>query len=195
VLAAARDSFANEGPDVPLDVIAARAGVGPGTVHRHFPTKESLIAAVVTDRLAGLAARAGSLAGAVDPTASFVAFIRELTAEARQNVVLNGALGGAGIGVEGAEAATVLSSSLGQLLERAQGDGGVREDLTVPDLHAILSGVIAMERNLSADHQGIGLEIVIDGLTKRLPRTLRAGYLAHLRFSGEFWHTGRAVRT
>lgn len=152
---------------MPLDVIAARAGVGPGTVHRHFPTKESLIAAVVTDRLAGLAARAGSLADAVEPTASFVAFIRELTAEARQNVVLNSALGGAGIGVEGAEAATALSSSLGQLLERAQRDGGVREDLTVPDLHAILSGVIAMERNLSAGHQGIGLEIVIDGLTKR----------------------------
>jgi hypothetical protein len=35
------------------------------------------------------------------------------------------------------------------------------------DLHAILSGVIAMERNLSAQHQGIGLDIVIDGLTSR----------------------------
>jgi AcrR family transcriptional regulator len=56
VLAAARTSFAEEGPDVPLDVIAERAGVGAGTVHRHFPTKEALIAAVVTDRLAGLAA-------------------------------------------------------------------------------------------------------------------------------------------
>ena len=167
MLAAARESFANEGPDVPLDVIAERAGVGPGTVHRHFPTKESLIAAVVTDRLAGLGARADALGDAADPAAAFVAFIRELTAEARQNVTLTGALGGVGIGVEGAAAAGALSSALGRLLERAQREGGIRADLTVPDLHAILSGVIAMERNLSAQHQGIGLDIVIDGLTPR----------------------------
>jgi len=165
VLVAARESFANEGPDVPLDVIAERAGVGPGTVHRHFPTKESLIAAVVTDRLDGLAARADALADAVDPTAALLDFIRELTAEAKQNVALTGALGGAGIGVGGAEAAAALSDSLGRLLARAQRGGRVRADLTVPDLHAILSGVISMERNLSTEHQGIGLEIVIAGLT------------------------------
>jgi len=151
---------------VPLDVIAERAGVGAGTVHRHFPTKESLIAAVVTDRLAGLAVRADALADA-DPTAAFVSFIRELTAEARQNIALTGALGGAGIGAEGAAAATELTGALGQLLERAQRDGGVRGEITVPDLHAILNGVITMERDLSAEHQGIGLEIVIAGLTGR----------------------------
>jgi AcrR family transcriptional regulator len=167
VLAAARESFANEGPDVPLDVIAERAGVGAGTVHRHFPTKESLIAAVVTDRLAGLAARADALAGAADPTAAFTGFIRDLTAEARQNVVLTGALGVTDIASEAAGAAAALSVSLGRLLERAQRDGGIRAELTVPDLHAVLSGVIAMERNLSAEHRGIGLEIVIDGLTTR----------------------------
>jgi AcrR family transcriptional regulator len=167
VLAAARESFARDGPDVPLDVIAQRAGVGAGTVHRHFPTKESLIAAVVTDRLAGLAARADALAGAADPAAAFVAFVRELTAEARHNVVLTGALGGAGIGADGASAAAALSGSLGRLLRRAQRDGGVRPELTVPDLHAILSGVIAMERDLPAGRQGIGLEVVIDGLTTR----------------------------
>jgi AcrR family transcriptional regulator len=167
VLAAARESFAREGPDVPLDVIAERAGVGAGTVHRHFPTKESLIAAVVTDRLAGLAARADGLAGSADPTAAFTAFVRELTAQARHNVALTGALGGAGIGTEGAAAAAALSAALGRLLDRAQRDGGVRSDLTVPDLHAILNGVIAMERSLPAGHQGFGLEVVIDGLTAR----------------------------
>jgi hypothetical protein len=119
----------------------------------------------VAEQPAEVGARRCGPAGA--ELATFVAFIRELTAEARQNVVLNSALGGAGIGVEGAEAATALSSSLGRLLERAQRDGGVREELTVPDLHAILSGVIAMERNLAADHQSIGLDIVIDGLTRR----------------------------
>jgi len=150
---------------VPLDVIAQRAGVGAGTVHRHFPTKESLIAAVVTSRLARLAERAEGLAGAADPAAAFVAFIRELTAEARHNVALAGALGGAGIGADGAAAAAALAAALGLLLARAQHGGGVRPDLTVPDLHAILAGVIAMERGLPAGRQGIGLDVVIDGLT------------------------------
>jgi AcrR family transcriptional regulator len=167
VLAAARESFASEGPDVPLDVIAERAGVGPGTVHRHFPTKESLIAAVVTDRLAELAARADARADDPDPAAAFVAFIRELTTAARHNIALTGALGGAGLGAEGADAAAALSRSLGQLLQRAQRDGSIRAELTVADLHAILGGAIAMERNLPAEHQGLGLEIVIDGLARR----------------------------
>jgi len=167
VLAAARESFALDGPDVPLDVIALRAGVGAGTVHRHFPTKESLIAAVVTGRLAGLAARARELADAADPAAAFLAYLRELTAEARHNVALTGALGGTGIGADGAEAAAALAAALGHLLQRAQRGGGVRADLTIPDLHAILGGVIAMERALPAGRQGIGLEVVLDGLTAR----------------------------
>jgi AcrR family transcriptional regulator len=152
---------------VPLDLIAERAGVGAGTVHRHFPTKESLVAAVVTDRLAGLATRADEAGGAADATAAFTGFVRELAAEARKNVALTGALGGDGIGQAGAEAAAALSAALGRLLERAQRDGGIRAGLTVADLHAVLLGVFAMERNLPAGHQGIGLEIVIAGLTAR----------------------------
>jgi hypothetical protein len=108
-----------------------------------------------------------ALADAADPKAALTAFVRELTAAARHNVALSGALGGAGIGPDGAAAAAALSGSLGLLLERAQRDGGIRGDLTVPDLHAILNGVIAMERGLSAEHQGIGLAIVIDGLARR----------------------------
>src|SRR5580700_6658522 len=54
VLRAARDAFAESGYGVPLDEIAARAGVGPGTVYRHFPTKEALFEAVVTARVQDL---------------------------------------------------------------------------------------------------------------------------------------------
>ena len=58
VLAAASEAFAAEGLAVPLDEIARRAGVGAGTVYRHFPTKEALFEAVITDRLLALAADA-----------------------------------------------------------------------------------------------------------------------------------------
>ncbi len=58
VLRAARDAFAVGGIGVPLDEIAARAGVGPGTVYRHFPTKEALFQAVITVRIEDLIADA-----------------------------------------------------------------------------------------------------------------------------------------
>ena len=52
VLEVAYDTFAAEGLSVPIDEIARRAGVGAGTVYRHFPTKEDLFRAVVADRIA-----------------------------------------------------------------------------------------------------------------------------------------------
>jgi len=58
VLRAAREAFAASGYGVPLDEIAARAGVGPGTVYRHFPAKEALFEAVVTARIEDLIADA-----------------------------------------------------------------------------------------------------------------------------------------
>src|ERR1700759_624054 len=51
VLHAARETFAESGYDVPLDEIARRAGVGAGTVYRHFPTKEALFSAVIESRM------------------------------------------------------------------------------------------------------------------------------------------------
>src|ERR1700741_2859748 len=66
VLRAAREAFAESGYGVPLDEIAARAGVGPGTVYRHFPAKEALFEAVVAARLADLLEDARERAGAAD---------------------------------------------------------------------------------------------------------------------------------
>jgi AcrR family transcriptional regulator len=51
VLIAARELFASDGLSVSLDEIARHAGVGPGTVHRHFPAKQNLVAAVAIARL------------------------------------------------------------------------------------------------------------------------------------------------
>src|SRR5436853_6815375 len=74
VLHAARDAFAASGFGVPLDEIAARAGVGPGTVYRHFPTKEALFEAVGQSRIEDLVADARARAGAAEPGSAFVAF-------------------------------------------------------------------------------------------------------------------------
>jgi AcrR family transcriptional regulator len=161
ILAVARVAFAEEGPDVALDTIAERAGVGAGTVHRHFPSKDALIAAVVVDRLAGLAARAEELADY--PPEAFFDFLRELADEARQNLVLTSALGN-GLGAAASEAGARLTNALGILLAHAQRAGIVRGDVTATDLHAILGGVFAIERGLPAAKRGLGLDLVIAGL-------------------------------
>ncbi|MDT3440633.1 MULTISPECIES: TetR/AcrR family transcriptional regulator [unclassified Pseudofrankia] len=161
ILAAASEAFARHGADVPLDTIASQARVGPGTVHRHFPTKESLLAAVVTARLDRLADHAETLHG--DPAADFFDFLTELAAEARHNLVLTSALGGT-LGAEGDKAASRLSRELESLLQAAQRAGAVRRDLTTAELHAVISGALAIEQRLPADRQGLGLQVVLAGL-------------------------------
>ena len=64
VLEVAAEIFAAEGLSVPVHEIARRAGVGTGTVSRHFPTKEELFAAVLLDRMRQLTGQADALAGA-----------------------------------------------------------------------------------------------------------------------------------
>jgi len=161
ILTAASDAFARDGADVPLDAIAALAGVGPGTVHRHFPTKQSLVSAVVAARLDRLAERAELLSA--DPAANFFEFLTELAGEARHNLVLTEALGGT-LGTETEQSAQRLSRALGTLLRAAQRSGAVRPDLTVSDLHAIITGALTIEQRLATGHQGLGLEIVLKGL-------------------------------
>jgi hypothetical protein len=61
-LDAARGAFASDGLAIPLDEIARRAGVGPGTVYRHYPTKDALFTAVILDVLESVRDHAGALA-------------------------------------------------------------------------------------------------------------------------------------
>jgi AcrR family transcriptional regulator len=161
ILEAAASAFARDGAEVSLDAVAALAGVGPGTVHRHFPTKESLIAAVVAARLNQIADRAEEMLA--DPSADFFAFLAELGAAARRNIVLASALGGT-LGTEGDEAAVRLSHGLELLLRSAQQAALVRADLTVAELHAVIGGAIAIEQRLPDGREGLGLEIVFAGL-------------------------------
>jgi AcrR family transcriptional regulator len=161
ILTAAGDAFARHGSDVPLDTIAELAGVGAGTVHRHFPTKESLLDAVLGARLGSLADRANELAG--QPSTDFFAFLAELTDAARGNLVLASALGSA-LSPEASRAAARLTHALAQLLAAAQRAGHVRPDLTVEDLHAAIAGAVTIEQRLPQDRHGLGLSIVLAGL-------------------------------
>ena len=67
LIAVARGAFAERGVEVTMDEIARRADVGPGTLYRHFPTKESLLAAVYRSEVEGLSTRSDELAAELDP--------------------------------------------------------------------------------------------------------------------------------
>jgi len=163
VLRAARDAFAESGFGVPLDVIAARAGVGPGTVYRHFPAKEALFQAVIEARLTDLAADAQARAGAGDPGGAFFGFLARLGDEAAHKRDLSDA-----IDVPG-PLRDAMHDALGVLLHRAQQAGAVRADVTTPELIALLKGMMAGIREASAlppdpARPGRFLAILSDGL-------------------------------
>lgn len=72
LLAAAAEEFAKRGLHASVADIASRAGLGKGTVFRHFPTKDDLIAAIVLDRIALLTAEGERLSGAADAGAALL---------------------------------------------------------------------------------------------------------------------------
>src|SRR5256885_17263867 len=78
VLEIAYDTFAAEGLAVPIDEIARRAGVGAGTVYRHFPTKEDLYRAVIEDRLNRIVADGRALLSSDDPGQALFAVLRSM---------------------------------------------------------------------------------------------------------------------
>lgn len=166
VLDAARAAFAAEGLSVPLDEIARHAGVGPGTLYRHFPTKEALIEAVVHDRLQGLAAEGAALRDAPDPGAAFFAFLDRLAAEAGPKRDLFDALASAGVEIGPAvtSAAGDLRAQIACLLARAQRAGAVRTDIGSAELTALLSGMLFSMRSRPDTDQALVLSVFLDGL-------------------------------
>ena len=148
VLEVAFGVFAAEGLAVPVHEIARRAGVGTGTVSRHFPTKEALFQAVFVDRVERLADRARDLAAAGDPGAAFLEFFALVVAEGAANRGLAEALAGTGFDLEAAAggAGNDITGALRDLLARAQHAGAIRDDIEIADVKALLEGCLARER-------------------------------------------------
>ncbi|MEW9528584.1 TetR/AcrR family transcriptional regulator [Microbispora sp. NPDC049125] len=173
VLEVAHEVFAAEGLSVPIDEIARRAGVGAGTVYRHFPTKDALFTAIVVARIDRISARARSLATAGDPGQAFFDFFAYMVAEGIANKGLGEALAGAGVDVEALAAASdqELQRALADLLTRAQRAGAVRDDVGPREVKALMGGCATMERQLGASAPGRITTITCDGLRPPGART------------------------
>jgi AcrR family transcriptional regulator len=166
ILDAAENVFAVEGIEVPVDLIAEKAGVGVGTLYRHFPTKEKLCEAVLLDRLSALTVDAQALADAGDPQAAFFGFLEHVVEQSAAKRDLIVAVMGAGVEFEEAAAPVKdgLREAVGVLLERAQAAGGVRADATPTAVLSLVSATCMATSHADAAPACDLLSIVCDGL-------------------------------
>ena len=179
LLEAAESVFASEGISVPVDLIAAKAGVGVGTLYRHFPTKEKLFEAILIGRITDIAADARARVDSEDPGAAFFGFLEHLVEESTLKRDLIQALMGAGVQIEAevSEFKHNLEIAVGELLELAQRAGAVRADVTSAVVLSLVGGTcMAAEHPNTAAVTGECIAIICDGL--RPPNALagvRAG--------------------
>ncbi|HEV7936230.1 MAG TPA: TetR/AcrR family transcriptional regulator, partial [Actinomadura sp.] len=148
--------------------VAREAGVGIGTVFRHFPTKEALLEAVFVAQLRRLAGEAETLASAEDPGEAFFAFFTRVVGHSATKNAFSAALAEAGVDVKESAAKTgpELKRALGALLARAQETGAVRGDIGLAEVMTLLVGASQAAGHAGGDPavRERALAVVFDGL-------------------------------
>jgi AcrR family transcriptional regulator len=182
VLETADKVFAAEGMGVPIDEIARRAGVGPGTLYRHFPTKDALFMAIAISRINASIAEARRLAERADPGVALFDYLRGLGAQfqARRDLIEVLAAGGQSLHDAHPKLARDLNSAMRALLTRAQTAGAVRNDVTVDDVMSLVIGVYGAPTPFGRDPEGANrrLAVVFDGLRATHRGRAPSGYRA-----------------
>lgn len=139
----AKDAFTRVGADASLDDIAKQAGVGPGTLYRHFPTRDALIEAVYHAEVGKLAAAARTFAEKMPPIealrAWMLSFIDHIGAKQIIAPALNSLVGGPSKLYEGSRGQ--ILEAMDSLVQRAIRSGDLRRDLDSFDLLRALIGV------------------------------------------------------
>ena len=172
ILAAAGEAFGRSGLECQVEDIARRAGVGVGTVYRHFPTKDALVTALAeayVERLADTVEAAFHEGG--DPWDSFVAAIWRAAEPVVADVAWCEIVAGHASVSDGAlPGQQRLAAATGTLIERAQAAGCMRADATVQDVRTMMCGLghvaTAQRAGAPLDWRRY-LEIALDGLRTR----------------------------
>src|SRR5690349_2651836 len=177
VIAAAKKLFADEGLDAQMPDVARAANVGVGTVYRHFPTKDDLIAALVADWFERLAQQAREGVEASDGWQGLCDFIRFCAQIQADNRGLCEVMGSRPETMDAAAHAAGLPELAHALVTRAQRSGELRKDLTWEDIPMIACGlgrITQAEDGPAAGRWPRLVEIVLDGLrapgSAKLPR-------------------------
>jgi AcrR family transcriptional regulator len=165
LLAAATTAFSEHGADAPLEDIARRAGVGIGTLYRHFPTRLALQEGVFRNQVDAVCARGRELACAPSPGDAFFAWLHALSGYLATKRGLSRAL------IENLGRDSELISSCSQmmkttaaeLLARAQEAGAVRADVSDMDVMRLVHGIAVATEHAPADADRL-LSLMLDGL-------------------------------
>jgi AcrR family transcriptional regulator len=169
IVAVAQDVFAEQGAGASLDEVARRAGVGPGTLYRHFPNREALQEAVYREAVEELGELGRALMSTEAPQAALESWMRLLVGHMVARRGLAAALVDAlGKGSEMfADCHRVLHETGGAVVERAKAAGAVRDDLDQRDLLWMAHGVsLAAESDGGAARVERMLAVLLAGLSR-----------------------------
>jgi AcrR family transcriptional regulator len=147
IVEAARAAFAQRGLDAQMDDVAAEAGVGVGTVYRHFPTKDALVRAVIVHKMTGLAADGRRhLESDEGPWEAFRAWLWECGETHVNDRALSQVLSTQPSSAfrQAASEETDLVEVSSELIARAQAVGAVRPDARGDDVGLVMCGLAAV---------------------------------------------------
>ncbi|GIF74092.1 TetR/AcrR family transcriptional regulator [Asanoa siamensis] len=166
LLAAAADEFAERGLEASVADIARRAGVGKGTVFRHFATKDDLLAAIVIDRMDALDAVGQDLLTADDAATALHEFLTA-AAHQRQQRDLSFLQSAGDVSPEVTRTRTRLYATIDHLVARARTQKAIRPDITGADVILLMCApnyVVSYVPEAPPDLWQRYLAIIFDGL-------------------------------
>ncbi|WP_253195650.1 TetR/AcrR family transcriptional regulator [Streptomyces sp. JHA26] len=170
LLAVAVAAFAERGEGASLDDIAKRAGVGVGTLYRHFPTRQALLEAAYLERIEAIAARADVIAAGRPAGEALVAWLGELAVGMLQMSALKALLGTAVTGGDaavGAACGDCVRGAATRLVRAAQDEGALRRDVEPVEVLRLVHGVVTASE-MAGPEDGTSvrryLSLVVDGL-------------------------------
>ena len=167
VLEAAKAVFSAGGPDASLEAVARRAGVGIGTLYRHFPTRETLFEAVYRREVEQLGELADALKGAAAPVEALRRWLRSNVEFVATKKGMIAALALAVHGSSELYAYTFdrLTKAVGALLDRAVAAGEIRSDISPEDVLRALAGMSYMRDQPGWQESVLRLvDVFVDGL-------------------------------
>ncbi len=168
VLDAARAVFQRDGLAAQMDDIAAMAGLGVGTLYRHFPTREALIRVLILERQERLVASVRAAADVDDPWAALAAFVWQLARfEADDRGTVDILSDYAGQIPEAAASIAALMDTLAVIVARAQAAGAMRRDVSAEDVLIAVCGIGKMMQpaaNDGTERWRRLINVILDGL-------------------------------
>jgi AcrR family transcriptional regulator len=178
LMEAAKAAFGDVGADVSLEEIARRAGVGIGTLYRHFPSRDAIVEAVYRREVAQLASSAERLLGQMSPGDALQQWMRLFVDYIATKKVIAAALGALAGGTADlyATSGAQISGALSLLVERAAAAGDIRAGADAGDLQRALVGFTY--GNASPGWQASALRLIdllMDGLRPSAPTMAGSG--------------------